>query len=117
MTNCGSFPTILVAEDGISSQNELVRCLQHQGYLVLTARDSAQALEIVKIHSRPIQLMLTGESMRGHTLATTIKQYRPNITILFLTQCADGAAQDPLAPELAKVQEILKPPGSSRSAA
>src|SRR4051812_42639056 len=87
MANGLSFPTILVAEHDDGVRSPLVRHLQHQGYFVLVAHDPAEALEITRLHSRPIHLLLAEDGLDGRTLASTLKQYRPNMQVLFVTPC------------------------------
>ncbi len=115
MTNAISFPTVLIAvnEDGLC--RALLRDLQHQGYLVLVAQDGPQAIEIARVHSRSIHLMLTDESTEGRTLALTIKQYRPDMNVLFINRAASGEGPDLRRSDtaLAKVRELLEPPGKS----
>ena len=104
-------PTILVAQCNCGS-DALVKDLQQQGYLVLEARDGPEATEIARVHSRSIHLMLTDESADGRSLAATLKQYRPNMTVMFITLHATDGAADLLRPDmaLAKVRALLGPP-------
>lgn len=112
MANGLSFPTILVAEHENGVRSPLVRHLQHQGYFVLVAHDAAEALEITRVHSRPIHLLLTEDGLDGRTLASTLKQYRPNMHVLFLTQCLqlDTASVGKADTTLERVRECVKPP-------
>ena len=114
MANEHSYPTILVAEDDDVVQSTLVQELRHEGYFVLVAHDGPEAIEIARVHSRPIQILLTVESRDGRTLAATLKQYRPNMRSLFITRWADDEAEDLLRSDsaLLKVRELLKPPGT-----
>ena len=114
MTDGISFPTILVVGDYYGVGGLLVRDLRHQGYIVLVAQDGAEAIEVVRIHSRPIHLMLTADSMDGRTLAATLKQYRPKMQVLFHARCAEDMGPDTLRSNvaLARVRELLKPPGN-----
>ena len=114
MANGLCFPTILVAEHDNDVRSPLVRHLQQQGYFVLIAHDANEALEIARVHSRPIHLLLADESLDGRSLAATLKQYRPNMHVLFITW---GGPLDPLDtertdPTLAKVRECVKPPAA-----
>jgi CheY-like chemotaxis protein len=110
MTNTLSFPTILVAAGNNGVRHALVRTLEKQGYLVLEADDGAEALRIVRVHSRPIQLMLTGENLDGQMLATTVRQYRRDMRVHFL---ASYSTADSLAPDLLRIEELLRPPHDS----
>ena len=114
MANGLSFPTILVAENDDGVRSALVRDLQHLGYFVLAAQDSTEAVEIVRLHSRPIHLMLTDEGLDGRALAATLKQYRPHMLVLFITRYANGEGPDALGAEItvSRVQELLDPPAN-----
>jgi CheY-like chemotaxis protein len=114
MANEQSFPTILVAEADDVLQSTLAQELRQEGYFVLVARDEPEAVEIARLHSRPIHILLTVESRDGRMLAATLKQYRPNMRSLFITRRADYEADDLLRSEsaLLKVKELLKPPGN-----
>jgi len=105
-----SLPTILVADQDDAVRNPLVRDLSHEGYFVLPAKDEIDALEIVRVHSRPIHLLLTDESMNGRTLAATLQQYRPKMHALFITRYPQGIAPDviPVESAVAGVREFLK---------
>jgi len=113
MANELDFPTILIADEDDGVRSTLMRELQHEGYFVLVARDGGEALEVVRTHSRPIHLMITPDNMDGRTLAGTLKHYRPNMRVLFLTHYVREGEQDLSRPGAAvtKVRELLKPPG------
>ena len=110
------FPTILVAETDDSLRSSLIRRLRQHGYLVLEAQDAAEALEVVKIHSRPIDLMLTEEGPEGRTLATTLQQYRPKMSVVFVAvgMGESGPSLRTLDAALTRVQDLLKPPKASK---
>jgi len=112
-----SFPTILIAEYNIENRDWLVETLQEQGYLVLQAENSSEALHIARIHSRHIHVMLTDGSSHGRTLAAKLQQYRPEMRVLFVAANGTGSVSDLVAPgkALAKVRELVKEP--SRTAA
>jgi CheY-like chemotaxis protein len=106
----GGFPTILVAEQDNELRYALAHSLGHDGYLVLEAHDWPSALGIARVHSRPIQLLLTDVGMDNHT-AALLKQYRPEMRVLFVTRHPHEGLKDALAPEtaLAKVRAFFKP--------
>jgi PleD family two-component response regulator len=59
------YPTILVArDDGLDCR--LVRSLQRNGFHVLEADDWAHLFDVVRVHSRPIHLLLVDVSMDAH---------------------------------------------------
>lgn len=104
------FPTVLVA--GYRDPDNLVRRLQQQGYLVLQAMDTSEAIEIARVHSRPIHVMIAEESVDSRGLAATLKQYRPQMRVLFLTRFAIPGRPELSSIEgaLSKIQEILSLP-------
>jgi len=110
-------PTILVAQCTCGS-DALVKDLQQQGYLVLEARDGAEAIEIARVHSRPIDFMLTDENEESRSLAATLKQFRPHTRVMFIARHATGGAADVLRSDmvLAKIRVLLGPPRSERAA-
>ncbi len=113
MGNSSSFPTILIAEWDCRVRAALVETLKQNGYLVLDAEDSSHALDIAKIHSRPIQLMLVEGSPEGRTLAATLQMYRPKMQVVFTnisTDCLPDAP--PVEMTLTRVRELLHPPMS-----
>lgn len=118
MTNSLSFPTILVAELDGESRDWLVSRLRQQGYFVLEARDDGEALELVKIHSRPIHLMLTGGGPNARNLAAVLKPYRPKMCVLFVSRSPNERTPDLLPPGMVldKVQEIIKAPRRAAAA-
>ena len=59
------YPTILVArDDGLDCR--LVQSLQRNGFHVLEADDWEQVFHAVRVHSRPIHLLLVDVSMDAH---------------------------------------------------
>lgn len=113
MANGLCFPTILVAEHDDGVRSSLVRQLQHQGYFVLVAHDAAEALEITRVHSRPIHLLLTEDGLDGRTLASALKQFRPDMRVLFLTLQLGTAGVGKSDATLERVRECVKPPATS----
>ena len=106
------FPTVLVAGGSSAVRELLTFNLEAQGYFVLEARTEAEALKVVKTHSRPIQLMLTDGSPHGRALASTVKQYRCHIRVVFVTANAADESGDLFSPDqaLTRVRELLSPP-------
>lgn len=106
-------PTVLVAVCAKELGNHLSFKLQSQGYFVLHAANGVEALDVVKIHSRPIHLMLTDGGPEGRALASTVKQYRRQISIVFVAGHATAEDRDLFSPEeaLIRVPELVRPPG------
>ena len=92
----------------------LIGKLQSQGYLVLVATDARQALHTIKLHSRPIQLMLTDDSAEGRRLADEAKPYRRKMNVLFLSGDTAGEKGNLYSPEqtLARLEDAVPPPHS-----
>jgi CheY-like chemotaxis protein len=89
----GKTATVLVVEDEPEIQRFITRVLAPQGYLVLSANDAAQALEICQHHSGPIHLLLTDviiPDMNGPQLAVRVQGLRPDIRVLFISAYDDG---------------------------
>ena len=71
----GGFPTLLLVELHQEHPTALSDCLRSEGYHVLEARDWSEALDIIKIHSRPIQVLLTGMDKCSVEMSGTSKLY------------------------------------------
>jgi DNA-binding response OmpR family regulator len=108
------FPTILLAEDDNELRKALAHSLRQYGYLVLEAHDGPSALCIARIHSRPIHLLLMDVDIDSHTSAS-LRQYRPEMSVLYITRHPHEALQDALDKEtvLAKVQAFFGASGQS----
>ncbi len=102
-------PTVLVAGP-LKDRDPLIEDLEHEGYLVLESKDGAEASEIVRVHSRPIQVMLIDESAHGRALGAKLAQYRPHMRVLYINWRGQEGDRDSLAPHkvLGKVREVLK---------
>ena len=87
--------TILVVEDDPSVRAVTVKMLEKLGYLALAANAGAEALEIGKAHSGPIDLLLTDvvmPDMNGPQLADALLAVRPGIKVLCLSGYSDSGA-------------------------
>ena len=115
MSHQKCYPTVLIAEPSNKLRVLLIFRLQAKGYFVLEARNEAEALNVIKIHSRPIQVMLTSGSPDGRMLASTAKQYRRDLHVLFITGESKDKSVDLFLPEeaLIKVGELVSPPGEA----
>jgi len=94
-----AFRTILIARHQNDSWDAVIRDLALEGYLVLTARNEAEAVKIAKTHSRPIHLVLVDKP--SPALFAELQPYQPGILILIVT-----------SPEtaLARVRELFGGP-------
>jgi PAS domain S-box-containing protein len=117
--------TILLVEDVAALRDIGRRVLERQGYTVLDASDSAEALAAAAAHDGPIHLLLTDVVLPGaggRQLADLLKASRPQIRVLFTSGYTDDAVvrggvfdsgvaflQKPFAPETLarKVREVL----------
>jgi CheY-like chemotaxis protein len=71
------------------------RILESAGYVVLSARDGQEAIEIAQTHEGPIDLVATDLMMPrvgGPELADALRDTRPGIRVLFLSGYSDGVA-------------------------
>lgn len=103
------FPTVLVfAEDALL--RALVENLTLQGYLVLPARNGAEALELVISQSKRIHILIADVTIGGHELARTLKLYRPDMQNLFISVHVQASSDVlDLRATLMKVRQLLNP--------
>lgn len=104
-----AFPTVLVfAEDALLQA--LVQNLTLRGYLVLPARNNAEALELVIGQSKRIHILIADVSIGGHELARTLKSYRPEMQDLFISLHVQGSSDVlDLGATMVKVRQLLNP--------
>ena len=100
------YPTVLVAHGDEEVRSTLVDCLQRSGFHVLDAADWEQ-FYWVRVHSRPIHLLLVTESMDAHV--PILKEHRSELQVLLVKKPVD--ADDVLA----KVRQLLGSPPSPSS--
>ncbi len=99
------YPTVLVARDDDGLDDPLVNHLQRSGFHVLEA-DWAQVFDVVRVHSRPIHLLLADVSMDARV--PILKNHRSELQVLFVKK--------PVADDvLAKVRQLLGSPPSPSS--
>jgi len=80
--------TILVVEDEIHVRALVAQMLQVSGYTVLTAVNSAAALELSDRHPGPIHLLLTDvvmPEMSGPELCQRLQSFRPQTRVLYMS--------------------------------
>ena len=86
--------TILLAEDEPAVREATSEYLRHQGFVVLPARNGAEALEVARQYGEKIDLLLTDILMPivdGKELAHKIAPLLPGIKVLFVSGFTDGA--------------------------
>jgi DNA-binding response OmpR family regulator len=99
--------TVLVVRDDEGLAGPLVNSLQRNGFHVLEADNWAHLLDVVKVHSRPIHLLLADVSMDARV--PILKRHRSELQVLFLKK--PGDADDVLA----NVRHLLGSPPSLAS--
>ncbi|MBK8169957.1 MAG: response regulator [Sandaracinaceae bacterium] len=122
--------TILVVEDDARVRSAIARALQLQGYTVLTAGSSAEALSLATEKARSIDAVLSDVIMprgNGPFLVTELRSVIPNLRALFISGytvqiAASSEAPDdrsyflqkPFTPDVlaAKMREMLDAPSS-----
>jgi hypothetical protein len=80
---------------------------QRNGFHVLEAHDWERVVDVVRVHSRPIHLLLVSESMDAHV--SILKEHRSELQIMFVKKPVDADVV------LAKVRQLLGSPPSVRS--
>jgi DNA-binding response OmpR family regulator len=99
-----------VAHGDEEVRNTLVGCLQRSGFHVLEAYDWAHVFYWVRVHSRPIHLVLMDVSKAE--LTPMLKKHRSEMKVVFVKEPVDADEV------LAKVRQLLgspKPPPSPPS--
>ena len=96
------FPTVLVARNDEGLDDALVRRLQLNGFHVLEADDWEHLFYWVRVHSRPIHLVLAEVS--NAELMPMLRKHRPGMQVVFVKEPVDADEV------LAKVRQILGSP-------
>jgi signal transduction histidine kinase/CheY-like chemotaxis protein len=103
--------TVLVVEDELAVLDLACRVLKSAGYSVLTAKSGLEALEIVRGHSGPIDLLLTDvvmPRMAGPELARRFRALRPGSRVLYMSgYTGEAVGRQGVLPE--GVQLLEKP--------
>jgi DNA-binding NtrC family response regulator len=120
--------TILVADDEVIIHEVLAILLQRQGYVVLSAFDGQEALEVSRKYPGKIDLVITDVDMprmNGIGLCMRLLEERPGIKVIVMsgTSTDEIVRQSIKAPFLHKpfksealltsVREMLEPPKQS----
>lgn len=127
--NAGS-ETVLLVEDQDEVRRMLVSMLAGLGYTVIAASGGAEAMEALRAHPGPVDVLVTDVVMsdcRGPELAELIARERPGIKTLFISGYAETDAMGRLssAPYLQKpftadqlaqcIRRLLAPPEAETS--
>lgn len=92
--------TILLVDDDVSVRALVDATLASQGYNLLKAMDSDQALRISDAHEGPIHLLIADQVMppfmSGNELASCLRLMRPEIKVLYISgySANDGVADE-----------------------
>ena len=81
------YPTVLVARDDDGLDGPLGDCLQRNGFHVLEAGDWARVFDVVRVHSRPIHLLLADVSMEARV--PILKEHRSELQVFFVKKPVD----------------------------
>ena len=100
-TRRGSLPvpargtgTVLFVEDEDAVRAVVTTVLRRHGYEVLAAADGAQAVDLVRAHAGPIDLLVTDvvmPGMSGRELADRIRDVAPAIRVLYISGYTEDA--------------------------
>jgi two-component system, cell cycle sensor histidine kinase and response regulator CckA len=91
--------TILLVDDDVSVRALVEATLEPQGYEVLKAYDSDQAMRLSDAHNGPIQVLITDQVMppfmSGSELASCMRLMRPEIKVIYISGYeANDSVQD-----------------------
>ena len=91
--------TVLLVDDDVSVRALVEATLETQGYVILKAYDSDQALRLSDAHEGPIQLLIADQVMppfmSGNELASCLRLMRPEIKVLYISgYAANDSVQD-----------------------
>jgi len=111
--------TILLVEDEPAVRDLAQRILRRKGYRVVTAPNGQEALDFVKRHSGPLDLLVTDlvmPQMDGRELAQRLAALRPGLRVLFMSgYTGDTIAQrGVLDPDVAFIEKPFGPEGLAR---
>ena len=98
----GGTETILLVEDEAALREITMEYLQSKGYVVLSASNGMQALEICRMHPDPINVVLTDIVMPGipgPAFVEAALQMRPGMPVIYVSGYSDrGWGEDQLGP-------------------
>ncbi len=108
--------TILLAEDDDSVRTFSKLALRSSGYVVLEARNGAEALRIAERHPGPIHLLVTDlvmPQMGGRRLTDSLMEVRPDMRVLLMSGYTDEVTLHQRTAE--SKLEFLQKPFSAKS--
>jgi two-component system cell cycle sensor histidine kinase/response regulator CckA len=91
--------TVLLVDDDVSVRALVEATLLSQGYHVLKAYDSDQAMRLSDAHEGPIQVLIADQVMppfmSGNELAACLRLLRPEMKVLYISgYAANAGVQD-----------------------
>ena len=93
--------TVLLVEDEDAVRNIVKATLEAQGYRLLVAPSGEEALDIAKVHSGPIDLLITDivlPHMNGREVARRLHKKRPETVILYTSGYTDISLNESAEP-------------------
>jgi DNA-binding response OmpR family regulator len=87
---------ILAIDDDTELLNSIRRLLIREGWVVLTASDPLEGLQVYETHWRTIQLVLLDYFMpilRGDEVFERLQRINPHVRVLLTTACEDDVSQ------------------------
>ena len=104
--------TILVVDDEPEMLSLVADSLELKGYTVLRALDPGEALEMARMSSKPIDLLLTDivmPPMDGVKLANELRAIRPGVKVLLMSAYTTVQVEDHRVGQVPGVPLLVKP--------
>jgi CheY-like chemotaxis protein len=100
-------------EDEEAVRESTAQYLTENGYVVLTATQGVEALEIASLHTQPIHLMVTDlvmPQMSGRELSEKIRPIHPETEVVFMSGYSNNllSSQDVLDPKHVLLQKPFR---------
>jgi hypothetical protein len=108
-----AFPTVLVGTPKEDLRVSLALELDPARRHVIEADSQHGVLDLVRLHSRPIQVLLLDVMLDNNGFAASLKKYRPDMQVILMTEGFGENSRGAVTPEvaLARAQDLL---GGSR---
>jgi PAS domain S-box-containing protein len=111
----GGGRVVLVVEDAPTVRLMAGRALAEAGYTVLESGDGAEALDMIRSRTGPLDLVITDlglPSMNGQDLARCLRQERPNLPVLFMSGYGDTESVSPYIQKPFSPDELVRRAGA-----